>query len=101
MATLYVSEFKKLKRDSQGNSVLVGEEPATAQTVSFTGTSGASSAFANTTNFVHVISDAACHVTFLPDPTATTSMRLLPANQGVYFGVPHGASYKVAARTTA
>lgn len=67
----------------------------TFQTISFTGTSGQSSAFQAGTTLIRVVSDVACFIAFGSNPTASSSTLFLPAGIVEYFGVLPGT--KVAA----
>ena len=97
MAVLYITEYEDLARDSQGNILMMGKEPAVAtQAVTFT-TTTASAAFSGQTNFVHLTADAACHIAFALSPTATTSNTKRQADFSEFFGVR--PSLKVAAVT--
>ena len=61
------------------------------QTISVTSSSAANStAFANGTTAVRVVSTTDCHIIFGTSPTATTSTAYLPANQVEYFKADEG-----------
>lgn len=99
MAVLYITEYAQPAVFS-GNPAQIAMEPANAdQTVAIAGSSAASSAFANTTNLVRLETDAICSVKFGTAPTATATTRRMQAGDIEYFGVPVGASYKVAVIT--
>lgn len=88
MANMYISEYERQARDSEGNVMQAGEEPAqTTQVVAFT-TTAASSAFQDSTTFVRISLDAAGFIKFGASPTATTATDLpMAANVPEYFGV--------------
>lgn len=69
--------------------------PGASQTVAYTGTSAASSAFAETTEAVTLIATTACFVVFGETPTATTAGHYLDAGERATFAVTGG--HKVAA----
>lgn len=99
MAILYISEYDQLARDGQGYLMAAGLEPSLAeQQVNITGGSLQSSAFDPRTKIVRVHCDAVCHVAIGTNPTATTAVKRLAANQTEFFGVQaHGAgSQKIA-----
>ena len=73
-----------------------GLEPGIDQALTFT-TSAASAAFAGSTTFVLLKADADAHIEFGPAPVATTANWRLEADVAMFFGVPHGLSFKVAA----
>jgi len=97
MATLYITEYKRLGEDQRGHTVLVGQEPSVArQTVTYT-TSAQSNTLNKGTKFVRVIADADAHLRFDPDPTATAGDTKIEANQAEYFGVDGVKQMKIAA----
>lgn len=91
MAVLYITEYEDLARDSQGNAIAAGKEPAVAtQAVTFT-TSTQSAAFNGKTNFVFIVSDTLGYIRFGSSPTAvTTEPTRMPADVGMFFGVKGG-----------
>lgn len=94
MAVLYVTEYAN---SLQEGHIQIAMEPANAdQTVVIGGGSLSSSAFANNTRLVRLETDSICSVKFGTAPTATISTRRMQAGDIEYFGVPLGASYKVA-----
>ena len=100
MATLYITEFSAQARDAAGYVMpIAAEPPAANQTVAIGGASVQSSAFNALTGMVRIHTDAICSIEFGTNPTATATTRRLAANQTEYFGVPKGASYKVAVIT--
>ena len=72
----YVREFERLARDSQGNTVMVGDEPALAdQKLPFAGT-GVSVTLDDRTRFVEIHTDAVCHYRVSAASVSTSNMRL-------------------------
>ena len=99
MATLQISEFKRLAVDANGNVLAAGDmSGAVFQTpVTYT-TSTQSAVLSDDTRFVRLIADADCHVLFGTSPTATATHTRLEANVAEYFGVgPHAGLMKIAA----
>lgn len=88
MAIMHIAEYERLARDSEGNILQAGEEPATTtQAVTFT-TTVASAAFRDSTRFVRISLDGAGFVKFGVTPTATTAVDTpMAANVPEYFGV--------------
>ena len=62
----------------------------TEQKVSTSNSSAASAAFGSNIEYIRVISDTACWITFGTSPTATSSKTLLAANDVEYFKVSEG-----------
>lgn len=90
MATLYISEYERIPIGA-GGSIAMGAEPAqVSQTVGIGGGSTQSAAFAATTLYIRAHSDAICSLAFGPNPTVTTVMCRLAANQTEYFSVRGG-----------
>ncbi|MFK4647217.1 hypothetical protein ABIF96_005791 [Bradyrhizobium ottawaense] len=98
MAKLYITEFADIAQTVRG-AAQVGQEPSNGtQVVDYSGGAAASNAFAATTTYVRIHTDAICSIHFSTAGTAaTTSNRRLPADTTEYFGVPVGQSYKVSA----
>ena len=69
--------------------------PINTQKVTSSGTSAQSSAFSASVEYVRVIADAACHIQFGVNPTATTSTIYLPADDIEYFKVSAGEKVAV------
>ena len=67
----------------------------TEQKVSTSTSSAASSAFGSNIEYIRIISDTACWITFGVSPTATNSKTYLPAGEVEYYKVSEGE--KVAA----
>ena len=67
----------------------------TEQKVSTSTSSAASAAFGSNIEYIRVISDTACWITFGASPTATNSKTYLPAGEVEYYKVSEGE--KVAA----
>lgn len=106
MAVLYITEFAQLAPQPVGQTGQVAMQPPLAeQTVSLSSTSAASNAFNSQTRFVRLHTDTICAVEFGTSPTAVGSgggspTARMAANQTEYFGVPAGASFKVAGVTS-
>ena len=102
MATLYVTEFTSLDRESglPGDVIQIALQPPIAeQTVSISGSHAESSAFNAKTDFVRLHTDAICSIVFGTAPVATTAKCRLAANQTEYFGVTPGLSFMVSVIT--
>lgn len=69
----------------------------TYQTVTFTGTAGASAAFADSTGLVSISADAACAVRVAADPTAIVTDYPVAANTLTSFLVSPGQKISVIA----
>lgn len=94
MAKAHVQEYAALDRMYTGSPAPLAREPAVAtQAVTFT-TSTQSSAFNADTQLVRIVADAACHLAFGANPTATANSMLLPSGAVEYFAVTPG--HKVA-----
>jgi hypothetical protein len=104
MSILYVTEFQ----NTMPNTIGVGQAsiaivpPLAEQFFTISGSSAQSSAFNANTKFVRLHTDVSCTIEFGTNPTAVALQTArMAANQTEYFGVPQGASYKVAAVTSA
>lgn len=95
MARAYISEYRNLVTDESGRIVPVPEEPTVTQVVVYAA-SVQSAALQADTRYVRIISEAKAHFVFGLDPTADADAPYVPADVQEYFGVPRGASYKVA-----
>lgn len=96
MATLWISEYDEIGKDSYGSKAQVASEPSnTTQTVTYT-TTTQSAAFNPSTRIIRVIADAAVYLEFGTNPTATATSLYLPSGQVEYIGIK-GATIKVAA----
>jgi len=73
----------------------IAMRPINTQKVTSSGTSVQSSAFSANVEYVRVIADAACHIQFGVNPTATTSTIYLPADDIEYFKVSAGEKVAV------
>lgn len=89
MSTLYIAECALIYDTRPDNALPLADMPPVAeQTVSFTGTAGQSAALNVATQYVIVEADAACHLAFGTNPTATTSSTVrLAANTPKEFRV--------------
>ena len=94
MATLYVTEFAGLyaKGNQTGQMAIM---PPIAQQTKTIGSVVSTSAFNAATNLIRVHADAICSITVGADPTATTAMLRLAANQTEYFAVAPGDKLSV------
>jgi hypothetical protein len=104
MSTLYITEYIGVgvvgRFAGAAGLVAMAEEPGTDQTpITISGTAAQSAAFASTTKFIRVHTDAICSILVGVNPTATTSNKRLAANQTEYFGVPAGMKLSVIANT--
>ncbi len=100
MATLYVSEFRGVLPDMDGNiPQAVCMPPEAEQTVTISGPSGQSSAFGARTAIIRLISDAVCSVSVGTNPTATTSMLRIAADSPEYFKVAPNQKIAVISNT--
>lgn len=80
MANLYIGEAERLWRDGTGHIVPVFPGPPVAsQKVSFT-TATQSAAFNSRTRVLRLYADAACHIAFGSNPTATASSERFAAD---------------------
>lgn len=68
----------------------VAMRPVTTQKLASSGTSSQSSAFGSNIEYIRLVSDAAVHVEFGKNPTATTSTIYIPAGDVEYFKVSEG-----------
>ena len=97
MAECYISEYREAAITGPGQGVPAGMEPElTSQKVTFT-TATQSAVFTANTHLVRVQCDAASHIKFGPNPTATTNDKPMNANAGEYFGVIPGQRLSVVA----
>ncbi len=96
MATLYIAEYARCADDSIGGlNPIVDEDSLLAENTVTVSTEQDSAVFNAATKIVRISTDTACHIKFGTAPTATTSMKYLPANSVEYFGVKAGASWKL------
>jgi hypothetical protein len=85
MANVTITEFAGLL----GSDAQVASGLITNQTVTI-GAEADSSVFNSGTTIIRVYAGAACHITWGPSPTATTSMLPMASGQTEYFGVTGG-----------
>ena len=66
MSTIYISEYSRIGGDEDGKLMQVAFDDGntTHQKATFTGTAGASAAFAATTRFVRIVVDAEAWLAF-------------------------------------
>lgn len=97
MATLYIREYLRQGRDTNGQFVSAGEEPALAdQTVAISGASAPSAALNPLTSFMRVHTDAICSIVFGTAPVATIGNARMTAGTTEYFSVGKGSGMKIA-----
>ena len=72
-----------------------GMQVKSTEKVTSSGTSAQSAAFADNIYYVRVVADAACHIEFWSNPTATTSKVYVPADDIEYFKVSPGEKVAV------
>ena len=72
-----------------------GMQVKSTEKVISSGTSAQSAAFADNIYYVRVVADAACHIEFGSNPTATTSKVYVPADDIEYFKVSPGEKVAV------
>jgi hypothetical protein len=72
-----------------------GMQVKSTEKVTSSGTSAQSAAFADNIYYVRVVADAACHIEFGTNPTATTSKVYVPADDIEYFKVSPGEKVAV------
>lgn len=90
----YVREFERLARDSRGETVMVGEEPALAdQKLAFADT-GVSLTLDDRTRFVELHTDGICHYRISAASVSTSNMRL-GADATNFKGVANGAGRQI------
>lgn len=99
MSKLWITEYKNAGADAAGQKMQIAKHPPVAVQIpiTFSGTSAQSAAFAATTRFIRIRSDAICHFTIAADPTATTNDTPLDAYSAEYFEVPAGQKLAVIA----
>jgi len=68
----------------------IAMRPTTTEKLTSTGTSSQTAAFADNIEYVRVVSDAAVHIEFGVNPTATASTIYVPADDIEYFKVSAG-----------
>lgn len=97
MATLYITEFTNLGRDTASLIVpAAGQLPAAEQIVTIGVSSGQSATLNPATCLVRLHNDSICSVIFGVNPTATASSMRMAADQTEYFTVTPGLGFKVA-----
>jgi hypothetical protein len=97
MPSLYITEYSTEGVDALGKTMPAAVEPSiTTQKVTIGATSAQSAVLNAQTTLVRLHTDAACHVLFASDPTATTSSMRIAADGTEYMAVRSGGSVKVA-----
>lgn len=100
MASLYITEYKRLGRDSLENGNVAPEEvPVAEQKLTFTGTAAASNAFHKETSVIRIHTDAICSLVFGSTPVADATNQRLIAGQTQFHAVKPGSDLKVSAIT--
>ena len=93
---LFLSQYVSVGSPAGTVAQIAQEAVVVADTVvDFSGGVTSSAVFDSKTNYVRVLCDTQCSVSFGTSPTATTSSKLLPALLPEYFAVPKGASYRL------
>ena len=101
MATLWITEHTGFTPTDAGEMVPISSlEDVTTQKFTVSASSAQSVALAATTKMVELYADAAMHIKSDINPTATTSHRVIPAGQVIFYGVDQQGG-KIAARTLA
>ena len=96
MASVWVTEYAELARDSMGQVIPVGKEPSiTVQKLTIGVSSTASSAFNGKTKFIRLHGDAAFHFAIASTPTAANTDSRIAADASEYFGVIDGQKVAV------
>ncbi len=92
MSTLRIREYTQLADVSPGGKAMIAQESGAVvnQTVTFTGTAQASSAFGANTKYIGMIADVAFAYAVGGTPVATTSMVGVGAGELLYIGVAPG-----------
>jgi hypothetical protein len=88
MARLYIKQYATLASDGNGATIPVGQEPAISEsTVDIELTANQSGLIDANCNYVRLYADAACHLAFGENPTATTDQHPLGAGGMEYVGI--------------
>jgi hypothetical protein len=99
MAKLFITEYASLATDAAGHVMAVAAEPkVTSQALTYT-TTATSSAFNANTRYVYLQTDGTkAHIRFGTNPgSAVAADPVIVADDGRFFGVPAGHSFKVSA----
>lgn len=99
MAVLYVTEFADVGTHMLGVIPVANYPEKANQTVAIAGASAQSAAFNADTRFIRLHTDAVCSIEINVNPTATTVMARLAADQTEYFAVQAGHKVAVIANT--
>ena len=100
MSTLYITEFKSLRKDRNALVPQIAALPAVVeQTVTISGTSAQSSALNAETTMVRLVSDVTCSILIGANPTATTAKMRLTADSPEYFMAGNGDKIAVISNT--
>lgn len=100
MATLYIAEYSRLSGLPNTLAQMPQEPADREQTITISGSSTPSLAFAATTKAVRIHTDAVCSIKFgrggdSADPVATAANQRLAANQTEFKGVDPNAKVAV------
>lgn len=95
MTIAYISEHNQLAKDTLGHHMPVGEGNGSDQTVDYTAGVTQSTAFGTDRHIIRLHTDAACHILFGANPTATTSNKKLAAGQTEFFHVTPGEKVSI------
>ena len=95
MADIFISEYKQLARDADGNVIPVGKEPAIVEQTLLIGGETDSAAFNELTTLVRIHAEAACCLLFGTAPTAAITKKRMGAGATEYFGVIAGHKVSV------
>src|SRR5438067_670914 len=103
MATLYITEIHDLANANGGKDTqapIVGSGTTVVeQKVTIGGASAQSAAFAPSTHFIMVHSDAICSLAFGTNPTALATAHRMAANETRFYGVAKGDKLAVITNT--
>ena len=89
MAIMYIREYSRLAKDSNGDTIQAGQEPAIAsQFITYTATAELSAVFNARTKFIRIFIDADGFIDVGDSPVAVTLQSMpLSARAPEFFGV--------------
>lgn len=101
MATLYITEYRRMARDLEGRLLPASNlsEVTATQAVSIGGASTQSSAFNADTRWIEIHPDATCSIAVGKNPTATTGAQRMKADERIYAAVQPGQFIAVITNT--
>lgn len=100
MASIYITEYRRMALDGISRIIPTGMEPSLAtQKVTIGASSTQSAVFNKDTSFVMINADAACSVAFGDNPTADATKTRIPADGTLFFGVIPGQRVAVITNT--